>query len=170
MVNPGDPGNEIKLVIEDEPNPDTISVTKKHVIPHFRILDALSATSLRALRYAHEIPFATLATANDLLQTATDAIELNVIHNKLEDKVSAHTSNALSHIYKFVSDDYKDSKGQPRLSEKYDVSDFDPYGTAAPFLDAAVQAVRDNGGLLCVTCTDASVWASNSYPKKSYSL
>jgi tRNA (guanine26-N2/guanine27-N2)-dimethyltransferase len=26
-----------------------------------------------------------------------------------------------------------------------DVVDLDPYGTAAPFLDAAVQAVRDDG-------------------------
>ena len=48
--------------------------------------------------------------------------------------------------------------------------DLDPYGTAAPFLDAAVQSVRDDGGLLCVTCTDAGVWASNGYPEKAYSL
>ncbi len=48
--------------------------------------------------------------------------------------------------------------------------DLDPYGTAAPFLDAAVQAVRDDGGLLCVTCTDAGVWASNGYPEKCFAL
>ena len=30
------------------------------------------------------------------------------------------------------------------------------YGTAAPFLDAAVQAVAD-GGLLCITSTDMPV-------------
>ena len=35
----------------------------------------------------------------------------------------------------------------------YDVIDLDPYGSAAPFLDAAVQAIAD-GGLLSVTCTD----------------
>jgi tRNA (guanine26-N2/guanine27-N2)-dimethyltransferase len=33
----------------------------------FRILDALSATGLRALRYAHEIPFVTSVTAHDLI-------------------------------------------------------------------------------------------------------
>jgi tRNA (guanine26-N2/guanine27-N2)-dimethyltransferase len=149
---------------------DTTSKTKKESKLHFRILDALSATGLRALRYAHEIPFATLVTANDLLQTATETIQLNVQHNKLEGKVSANTGNALTYMYKFVGDDCKDVKGQPRPSEKYDVIDLDPYGTAAPFLDAAVQAVRDDGGLLCVTCTDAGVWASNGYPEKSYSL
>lgn len=34
--------------------------------------------------------------------------------------------------------------------------DIDPYGTAAPYLEAAIQAV-DEGGLLCVTCTDMPV-------------
>ncbi len=36
--------------------------------------------------------------------------------------------------------------------DQYDVIDLDPYGSAAPFIDPAVQAVAD-GGLLCVTCT-----------------
>lgn len=34
--------------------------------------------------------------------------------------------------------------------------DIDPYGTACPFLDSAVQCLF-NGGLLCVTCTDMAV-------------
>ena len=33
------------------------------------------------------------------------------------------------------------------LSERFDVVDLDPYGTAAPFIDAAVQSVADNGEL-----------------------
>lgn len=136
------------------------------IIPKFKILDALSATGLRALRYAQEIPFVTSVTANDLLPAATKTIELNVKHNKLENKINAVTGNALTHMYSLVGDDCKDGSG----SRKYDVIDLDPYGTAAPFLDAAVQAVRDDGGLLCVTCTDAGVWASNGYPEKSYSL
>lgn len=45
--------------------------------------------------------------------------------------------------------------------------DLDPYGTAAPFIDGAVQAVSD-GGLLCVTCTDLAVLAGGSYPEKCY--
>ena len=46
-----------------------------------------------------------------------------------------------------------------------DVVDLDPYGTAAPFIDAAVQSVNDTG-LLCVTCTDLSVLATTNYPEK----
>ncbi|XP_073882161.1 tRNA (guanine(26)-N(2))-dimethyltransferase isoform X5 [Macaca fascicularis] len=48
-----------------------------------------------------------------------------------------------------------------RVSERFDVIDLDPYGSPAPFLDAAVQAVSE-GGLLCVTCTDMAVLAGNS--------
>jgi tRNA (guanine26-N2/guanine27-N2)-dimethyltransferase len=130
----------------------------------FKILDALSATGLRALRYAHEIPFVTKVTANDLSKQATQSIQANVVHNKLEDKITAVTGNATAHMYGFVS-----HPAQADRDDKYDVIDLDPYGTAATFLDAAVQAVND-GGLLCVTCTDAGVWASCGYPEKCYSL
>jgi len=138
--------------------------------PSFTILDALSATGLRALRYSQEIPFTTLVTANDLLPDATKMIKLNVKHNKVEDKVEAVTGNALTHMYSVAHGESKDSKNSAKPRTKYDVIDLDPYGTAAPFLDAAVQSVREDGGLLCVTCTDAGVWASNGYPEKAFSL
>lgn len=135
----------------------------------FTILDALSATGLRALRYSHEIPFTTSVTANDLLAEATRTINLNVEHNQLTSKINSDTGNAITHMYAFAGETPLDSN-RYKPSKKYDVIDLDPYGTAAPFLDAAVQAVRDDGGLLCVTCTDAGVWASNGYPEKCYSL
>ena len=122
----------------------------------FRILDALSATGLRALRYAQEIPFLTSVTANDMSEKATNSITLNVTHNKLGDKITVHTGNAIAYMYSFV-----DKPG-------FDVIDLDPYGTAAPFLDAAVQALHD-GGLLCVTCTDSAIFASHGYLEKTYS-
>jgi tRNA (guanine26-N2/guanine27-N2)-dimethyltransferase len=137
--------------------------------PTFTILDALSATGLRALRYVQEIPFTTSVTANDLLPAATETINLNVQHNNLTGKIVSTTGNALTHMYSLVGEE-TDHKGRPKPSKKYDVIDLDPYGTAAPFLDAAVQSVRGDGGLLCVTCTDAGVWASNGYPEKAYSL
>jgi tRNA (guanine26-N2/guanine27-N2)-dimethyltransferase len=154
------------------PNPgdDIAQAPSKPADPTFTILDALSATGLRAMRYAHEIPFATSITANDLLPAATKAIELNVKHNKLEDKIKVVTGNALSHMYSIAGDRCRDDKGRSLPNKKYDVIDLDPYGTAAPFLDAAVQAVHEDGGLLCVTCTDPGVWASNGYPEKCFSL
>lgn len=50
---------------------------------------------------------------------------------------------------------------------RFDVVDIDPYGTAAPFLDAAVQSVS-NGGLLCITCTDMAVLCGN-HPETCFS-
>ncbi|KAH8900037.1 N2,N2-dimethylguanosine tRNA methyltransferase [Thozetella sp. PMI_491] len=144
--------------------------------PSFTILDALSASGLRALRYAHEIPFVTSVTANDIGKLAADAIKLNVEHNGLQSKIKVTHDDALAHMYELIIEELrranvhgKEAKGSSS-SKKYDVVDLDPYGTAAPFFDAAVQSVRDDGGLLCVTCTDSGVWASNGYPEKCYSL
>ncbi|GME63507.1 Dimethylguanosine tRNA methyltransferase [Neofusicoccum parvum] len=131
--------------------------------PKFRILDALSATGLRALRYAHEIPFVTSVTGNDLSPSAVEAMKLNIKHNRLEDKITPVIGNAVAHMYQFVGQEGIGGPGQ-----KYDVIDLDPYGTAVPFLDGAIQAVTD-GGLLCVTCTDAGVFASTGYLEKTYS-
>lgn len=48
----------------------------------------------------------------------------------------------------------------PAFTPHWNVIDLDPYGSAAPFIDAAVQAI-DHGGLLCVTCTDMSILCGN---------
>ncbi|CAK7262801.1 RNA methyltransferase tRNA(m5U54)methyltransferase [Sporothrix epigloea] len=153
--------------------------------PDIRILDALSATGLRALRYAHELPFGVSVTANDLLAAATESIRRNVALNGLTDKIAVTQSDALAHMYTVVAKDLtaaaevaaapgfrNHEKGAPRYkcSDKYDVIDLDPYGTGANFFDAAVQSVRSDGGLLCVTCTDAGVWASQGYPEKCFAL
>lgn len=43
---------------------------------------------------------------------------------------------------------------------QFDVVDIDPYGSANIFMDTAVQAVQD-GGLICITCTDLAVLAGS---------
>jgi tRNA (guanine26-N2/guanine27-N2)-dimethyltransferase len=153
-------GNGTSVLEED--GDDVPDVATKPAQTHapwqapFSILDALSATGLRALRFAQEIPFVTEVTANDMSQTAVDSIKLNVQHNKLENKVTAKTGNAIAYMYS-----YCDKKG-------YDVIDLDPYGTAAPFLDSAIQAINSDG-MLCVTCTDSAIFASHGYLEKTYS-
>lgn len=132
--------------------------------PPFKILDALSATGLRALRYAQELPFVTSVTANDLSPKAVEMIAVNIKHNKLEGKIETSTGNAMAHMYSLVG---QEGKGGP--GAKYEVIDLDPYGTAVPFLDAALQALS-NGGLLCVTCTDSGVFNSIGYSEKTFSL
>ncbi|KAI4128288.1 MAG: hypothetical protein LQ347_004237 [Umbilicaria vellea] len=159
VAEPPDAGSSTKNVSNGE------SVNEHHAWKStFTILDALSATGLRALRYAKEIQLTTSVTANDLSPSATASIKLNVQHNGLSDKVKPMSGNALTHMYSMATNSH--SAGGHGV--KYDVIDLDPYGTAAPFLDASVQALKD-GGLLCVTCTDAGVFASAGYLEKTYS-
>eukprot|EP00003_Mantamonas_plastica_P031118 TRINITY_DN794_c0_g2_i4.p1 TRINITY_DN794_c0_g2~~TRINITY_DN794_c0_g2_i4.p1 ORF type:complete len:423 (+),score=141.49 TRINITY_DN794_c0_g2_i4:26-1270(+) len=122
-----------------------------------RIMEALSATGLRSIRYAKEIPDIGKIIANDIDPTAVEAIERNVLYNGLStDVVVPNCDDAAMAMYK--------SKG---FLDQFHVVDLDPYGTAAPFLDSAVQSIR-NGGLLCVTCTDATVLCGNA-PEVGYS-
>ncbi|CRK11740.1 hypothetical protein BN1723_009492, partial [Verticillium longisporum] len=157
---------------ETEGNGRTEEPKRPEPQPRFTVLDALSASGLRALRYSHELPFVTSVTANDLTKSAAESIKLNVKHNGLEDKIVVNHDDAIAHMYRRIADDLsnRDSRGRPSTKNKYDVIDLDPYGTAAPFIDAALQAVRDDGGLLCVTCTDGSHWAGHCYAERSFSL
>lgn len=135
----------------------------------FTILDALSATGLRALRYASEIPFTTCIVANDLSASAIQSMKTNIEYNQLERKIQPHTGDARAYMYASAGGNAHASPGKTEHTGRFDVIDLDPYGTAAPFLDSALQAIKD-GGLLCVTCTDAGVWASNGYPEKAFAL
>lgn len=125
--------------------------------PFTRILEALSATGLRALRYGHEIPHVSKIVANDLSADAVQAISRSIAYNKLDGVVEAHKGDAVAYM------------GLIAEKERFHIIDLDPYGTAAPFLDLALHAVRDNG-MLMITCTDAGVLAGNGYPEKCYAL
>ncbi|PVU99260.1 hypothetical protein BB559_000873 [Furculomyces boomerangus] len=116
------------------------SESANFVEPKIKILEALAASGMRSLRYAQEIDGVDYILANDLSEEAVESIKRN-------------------------SSDVLYSCRQP--SKQYDVIDLDPYGSAIPFIDASIQAVK-NGGLLCITCTDMAVLASNNHPETCY--
>jgi tRNA (guanine26-N2/guanine27-N2)-dimethyltransferase len=119
------------------------------------VLEALSATGLRAIRYALEIPAISTVYANDMSPSAIEAINRNISHNNLpEGLVEATCSDANVLMYS-------------HSTHRVDVVDLDPYGTATPFIDAAIQAIAGDG-LLCVTCTDLGVSAGIGYPEKCF--
>ncbi|CEN62089.1 hypothetical protein ASPCAL08728 [Aspergillus calidoustus] len=152
--------------IEDKQTTESSQLNPSPPAHQFTILDALSASGLRALRYASEIPFVTRVVANDLSSQAIQSMKQNIEYNGLGNLIQTNNGDARLYMYsrlKPVNPQRTDEVG------KFDVIDLDPYGTAAPFLDAAVQGIKDEG-LLCVTCTDAGVWASNGYPEKAFSL
>ncbi|NWY99047.1 TRM1 dimethyltransferase, partial [Loxia curvirostra] len=115
-----------------------------------RVLEALAASGLRSVRFAREVPGLGAIVASDCSPRATELMERNVARNGVGDLVTPRLADARMLMYQ--------SKAQ---REPFDVIDLDPYGSPAPFLDAAVQAVSE-GGLLCVTCTDMAVMAGNS--------
>lgn len=124
---------------------------------YIRILEALSATGLRAIRYGHEIPGVQTVVANDLLKEAVKSIERNIDYNELGGVVRGNEGDAIKYMLSLDN------------SDKFHVVDLDPYGTAAPFIDGAIQSLKEDG-LLLVTCTDAGVLAGSGYPEKCFAL
>ncbi|EGB10961.1 hypothetical protein AURANDRAFT_1191, partial [Aureococcus anophagefferens] len=118
-----------------------------------RVLDALAATGLRSIRYAKEVPGVRKVVANDVDADAAAACGRNAAENGAADICEAHCGDAVDFM----------TASRGKGSQGFDVIDLDPYGSCAPFLDAAVQAVND-GGLLCVTSTDMTVLSGN-YPE-----
>ncbi|GJQ72207.1 hypothetical protein Trydic_g3298 [Trypoxylus dichotomus] len=119
------------------------------------VLEALSATGLRSIRYAKEVPRIKEIIANDISQKAVESIRENVVDNKVEDLVTPSHNDAIMLLH------------QHKRQNQFSVIDLDPYGCPSIFLDSAVQAVKE-GGLLLVTATDMAVLAGNS-PETCYS-
>ena len=115
-----------------------------------RVLEALSATGLRSIRYFKEVPNVAQVIANDADPCAVETIRRNVAHNDLsEDQVQPNQGDAV--VVMTLARSPKD---------RFDVVDLDPYGSAVPFLESAICAVSD-GGVLAVTCTDLAVLCGN---------
>ena len=92
------------------------------------VLEALSASGLRSIRYAKEIPGLAGIVANDFSKKAVESIERNVSVNDVSDIVRASHADASALMYCRRKD-----------VDRFTIIDLDPYGSAAPFLDAAVQ-------------------------------
>lgn len=117
------------------------------------ILEALSATGLRSIRYAKEVKGIKQIVANDISAKAVESIKNNIQHNGIEDLIKPSHEDATLLMYQSRKD-------------KFDVIDLDPYGCPTTFLDGAVQCVSDDG-LLMITATDMAVLAGNS-PETCY--
>ncbi|KAF8567453.1 hypothetical protein P879_03986 [Paragonimus westermani] len=110
-----------------------------------RILEALAATGIRAIRFALEVPNISEVIANDLDPKAVELIHTNVLLNSVSGHVTVNCGDAIALMH-----------NHKEFSCRFNVIDIDPYGTASPYLDAAIQCLHD-GGLLCVTSTDMAV-------------
>lgn len=142
-----------------------------------RILEALSATGLRSIRYFKEVPNVSHVIANDMDPSAVAVIRESVKRNGLNpdtqvrpnqgDAAALMAYAAASSVSSNSMTDSPDYGKGGSDSQPFDVVDLDPYGSAAPFLEPAIRCISD-GGLLCVTCTDLPVLCGN-LPEKCFS-
>ncbi|CAJ1947188.1 unnamed protein product [Sphenostylis stenocarpa] len=109
-----------------------------------RVLEALSASGLRSLRYAREVDGIGQVVAVDNDQASVEACRRNIKFNGsvAVSKVESHLADA--RVYMLTN------------PKEFDVVDLDPYGSPSVFLDSAVQSVVDGGMLMC-TATDMAV-------------
>lgn len=140
------------------------------------ILDALAASGLRSIRYWKELVGVQHITINDLDPAAVERAHANIEQNALTDAVVSSRTHGIRIQNGDATHEMYQSRRTRGLhapsaleslqSEQYDVIDLDPYGSAAPFLDGAVQAIS-NGGMLNVTCTDMAA-LGGSHPETCY--
>lgn len=120
-----------------------------------KVLDALSASGLRSIRYAKELgksgTIIKSIVANDVSEAAVHLIKKNIVLNNVEDKVTSSLSDANMLLY----------KSSASFDDRFHVIDLDPFGTGAQFFDAAVNSIGE-AGLLMVTCTDTAVLCGNA--------
>lgn len=102
--------------------------------PDYTYLDALSASGIRGLRIANEVGLNT--TMSDWEENSVELIKRNIELNKLANCTS-----------------FKRNANVVMLDNSFDIIDLDPFGTPAPFLDAACFSTKR---LLCVTATDTA--------------
>eukprot|EP00039_Didymoeca_costata_P011498 m.161902 g.161902 ORF g.161902 m.161902 type:complete len:425 (+) comp15193_c0_seq4:27-1301(+) len=133
-------------------NTDKSQETDKKV-PGLRILEALSASGLRSVRYWKEVEGIDQILANDFSAAAVENIKRNLEYNGIDPSSEVIPNQGDAAMYMHMH--HASNEEVP-----FNVVDLDPYGSAAPFLDSAVQCVADSG-LLCVTCTDMAVLAGN---------
>jgi len=118
------------------------------------VLDGLSATGVRGLRYAKELGVDASIIFNDRSPAATKLIQKNIALNFPDSTLTSpafivknQDLNILLH------------------SEKFDCIDIDPFGSPVRFLDSSMRSLRKNG-VLAVTATDTSTLCG-SYPGTS---
>ncbi len=102
--------------------------------PEYTYLDALAASGIRGLRIANEVGLP--ATMADWEESSYELIKKNIELNNL--------SNCTA---------IKRNANVVMLDNSFDIIDLDPFGSPAPFLDAACRSAKR---LLCITATDTA--------------
>ena len=101
-----------------------------------KILDALTATGIRAIRYRKELDGVEV-WATDVNENAIKLAKKNAILNNVKIKIEKKDANLIM------------------CERGFDIIDIDPYGTPVMFIDSAFHSIG-RFGLLAVTATDTA--------------
>ncbi|TBU18056.1 N2,N2-dimethylguanosine tRNA methyltransferase [Ordospora colligata] len=128
----------------------------------FRILDAMSATGLRGIRYLNEI-HNSVVYMNDISECSVSAIKQNLELNGFEE-IECFMSD-VQHIRARKTSRANIVKADCNvlmvsLPCFFDVIDIDPFGSCSEYIDNAIRSIKHKG-VLCLTATDKGVLCSN---------
>lgn len=114
--------------------------------PHkpVNVVEPLTATGVRPVRYALEVEGVGFIYASDIDREAVRLAKLNAESNGASNVLLFH-SDARALLYKLKT-----------LRTPILVVDIDPFGSPAPFLQAALEALGDRG-MIAATATDLAV-------------
>ena len=118
---------------------------------HGLVVDALSGSGIRAIRYCVEVNNNIECIANDIDRASYNYIIRNIRLNRVEDRVRATNLDANELMYNLLS------RGSRPI-----FIDIDPFGSPVPFIKSSIMCVR-NGGLLGITATDTAPLSGVKY-------
>ena len=105
-----------------------------------RICDPMTASGVRAIRYASECPNVESVIASDVDPTSVNFANHMIQINNLAERITVKQSDAIS-----LMQNYTESR--------FDLVDLDPFGSPAPFFDSALRSTAEDG-ILAATATD----------------
>ncbi|UCE09106.1 MAG: RsmD family RNA methyltransferase [Candidatus Thorarchaeota archaeon] len=106
------------------------------------LCEPLAGSGVRTLRYLNEVPGNFQALMFDANPTAVEMAAKNIETLGFQDRCEAKKGDAKLLLI-------SESRGK-----RFDYVDVDPFGSPAPFLNAAIQSLNPRNGLLALTATD----------------
>ena len=123
-------------------------------LKEIKVVEPLSATGVRGIRFALEVDAVARVYLNDLNPLAYKLILANAKINGVSSKVIVGNEDANLFMLKY----WREMGG-------FDYVDIDPFGTSLPFIETALTVVKHRG-IIALTFTDVAV-PYGTYPKKS---
>lgn len=119
-----------------------------------RMVEPLTGSGVRTLRYLNECTGAFTAMMFDANPQAIEFAKRNIDHLGFAHRAETRVGDAKVLLL------------TESRESRFDFVDIDPFGSPAPYLNAAIQSMDPKGGLLAVTATDMPALCG-VYPKVS---